>query len=464
MAQINLDQAGLQQLIQQAVQQAIQAMNVPPPPPPPPPPQAPFALVPGGATAGALPPWDFSSGDGLKLFMSSTKALEPKFDGSQANLIHFLEQVQDRADSFGWTNIMRITDDNNTTRKLTTEYGTLTHANMLASANTYMTLNGRSRQASNCLQLFIKASIDSSVMIELSQLQHKYSIVVNNETRIDGPMMLYQLIGMVAIETRATISSITDKLGNLAALMEEEKSNVKNFNTKVNLYVLALQARDAPVPDIITQLFKAYKNCGDAAFAKYIETKEDLYLDRSVDYDRQQLMRLALEKYKTIEQTGKWLQKSEEQLEFIAMKAELQTQIMKLADKKPKLKQNTEKGPRKARANTGKWAWKSITPKPGEAHKKTVDGKAYIHCPHHGDTQWVLEVNREGVEHATGCRARQNSKEPATPTTLSSTISTLTPSTVTQKQLLYAQALATVLAEEGGKKLALEADEEDEDE
>jgi hypothetical protein len=33
-----------------------------------------------------------------------------------------------------------------------------------------------------------------------------------------------------------------------------------------------------------------------------------------------------------------------------------------------------------------------------------VNGKAYIHCPHHGDTKWVLKVNQQGVEHKTGCR------------------------------------------------------------
>jgi type II secretory pathway pseudopilin PulG len=137
MAQIQLDAAGLQALIQQAVQQALQAVNQPPPPPPPPPPPTPvqFALVPGGALGGNQPTWDFSSGDVLKLFMSSTKGLEKKFDGAQVNLTHFLQQVQDRADLFGWQSIMNIVDTTGNCRSLTTEYGTLTQANMSAAAN-----------------------------------------------------------------------------------------------------------------------------------------------------------------------------------------------------------------------------------------------------------------------------------------------------------------------------------------
>jgi flagellar hook-associated protein FlgK len=161
--------------------------------------------------------------------------------------------------------------------------------------------------------------------------------------------------------------------------MEEEKSNIKDFNTKVNLLILALQARNAPIPDFLNQLFTAYKACGDSHFAKYITTKEDLHMDGTMNYTRPQLMKVAVEKFKTISDKGEWLKKSEEQLQFIAMKAQLQSQLEKLgSNKKPQLKQNAEKPPKKnVRPNTGKWAWKSVPPKAGEANKKTVDGKKY---------------------------------------------------------------------------------------
>jgi hypothetical protein len=196
------------------------------------------------------------------------------------------------------------------------------------------------------MQLFIKASIEPEVAIKLTQMQDNYTVIVQNERRIDGPLMLFRLIGMVAIETRATVSNITNKLGNLMEIMEEEKSNIKDFNTKVNLLILVLQARNAPVPDILNQLFTAYKACGDSSFAKYITTKEDLYMDGTMNYTRPQLMKVVVKKFKTISNKGEWLKKSEEQLEFIAMKAQLQSQLEKLgSNKKPKLKQNAEKPP-----------------------------------------------------------------------------------------------------------------------
>jgi hypothetical protein len=51
-----------------------------------------------------------------------------------------------------------------------------------------------------------------------------------------------------------------------------------------------------------------------------------------------------------------------------------------------------------------KFAWKMVPPKAGESHSKTFNGKKYIYCPHHDTTCWVLEVNKEGIEHRTGCR------------------------------------------------------------
>jgi hypothetical protein len=61
--------------------------------------------------------------------------------------------------------------------------------------------------------------------------------------------------------------------------------------------------------------------------------------------------------------------------------------------------------PRTATRNTGDFAWKSVAPKAGEAHEKTVKGKDYIYCPHHGDTKWALKISLlAGIEHKTGCR------------------------------------------------------------
>jgi hypothetical protein len=77
------------------------------------------------------------------------------------------------------------------------------------------------------------------------------------------------------------------------------------------------------------------------------------------------------------------------------------------------LKQNAAPANNKAKKTPGKaavcnsdnkFAWKLVAPKTGEPQEKTVEGKAYIYCPHHAATKWVLKINQEGIEHRTGCK------------------------------------------------------------
>jgi hypothetical protein len=52
--------------------------------------------------------------------------------------------------------------------------------------------------------------------------------------------------------------------------MEENKSNIKDFNTSINLLLAALRARNRKTPDIVTNLFEAYKDCANVKFVGYI--------------------------------------------------------------------------------------------------------------------------------------------------------------------------------------------------
>lgn len=122
-------------------------------------------------------------------------------------------------------------------------------------------------------------------------------------------------------------------------------------------------------------------------------------------------MTLGLEKYKIIGRD--WLKKSDEELEFIAMRAELKHLKQNPARKAARTTNTRTTGSSGKSApatgsgsnrNTGKFAWKGVAPKAGESHEKKVDGKDYIYCPHHESTCWVLKINRQGIEHKTGCR------------------------------------------------------------
>jgi len=414
-------QAAVAAVVQQAAPQQQQPAGA----------AVPFAEVPG--EAGGLQPWDFApKGDGVKLFKSATQPLEDKFDGTQQSLSHFLNAINRRGASYGWTPVLSVPDDTGATRSLITEYGTLNAANVRAHAATYQAQLSRTRQAATCLRICIENSVEPAFSDRLNQHKASYTISVDDPMNppanpgdphpqreaVDGALMLFKLISIVSIETRSTVANITKQLNNLPVIMEKSKNDIEKFNIKVNDLMSELRARDATVPDLITNLFEAYKAAGDSQFVSYFFRKEESYEDGTIaTLSEAQLMTMAHEKYKTISDRQEWMKKTDHELEFIALKAKVdlyearptgsgknrltQTRTLRNRDTQPAVSRNNNNS---GSRNTGKYAWKSVAPKPDEPTRKEWEGKWYIYCPHHGDTKWVLEVSNRG-KHVEGCQA-----------------------------------------------------------
>ena len=447
-----IDAAQLQQIMEaalqanaeqqaQAIQAAVAALQQQAAPPPPHggglqhPQAVAFAEVPGDA---GDQPWDFTpGGDGVKLFKDATKPLEEKFDGKQQSLNHFLNAVSRRGGAYGWSNVLTVLDDDGMPQSLTHEYGTLNVGNITVHARAYQMQLTQTRQAATCLRIFIEGSVNAELSDRLNQHKSDFTIMVNDPMNpplnqgdphpqrqaIDGAMMLFKLIKLVSIETRSTITNICKQLNNLPVIMEKCESDIEKFNIKVNELLTELRARDVSVPDIVTNLFEAYRAAGDSAFVTYFARKEDEFEDGTIaTLTETQLMTMAHEKYKTLSNRQEWMKKSDHELEFIAMKAYFVASSANNKKKLTQVKNNnrlstyggassqsamTTTGPPSSgnnKRNTGKFAWKAIAPKPGEPTKKVWNDKAYIHCPHHGDTKWVLETSNRG-RHVENCQA-----------------------------------------------------------
>ena len=123
-------------------------------------------------------------------------------------------------------------------------------------------------------------------------------------------------------------------------------------------------------------------------------------------------MSLAHEKYKLLHDELKvWMQKSKEELEFIAMQNEYRQALQQIKKNNRNGDNKKEKGDDtkgKKTEDDAKWAWKGVAPKATDPQEKEFDGKTYIHCPHHGDLQWVLKINRKGKVHTENCKAYKN--------------------------------------------------------
>jgi len=377
---------------------------------------APCALVPGGGSNNV--PWNFTEGDGFKLHQAATKPFDPKCDGNPETLQHFLDAIQFRASACGLDIVLNVetgTSSRSDMRSLTSECGSIAHDNMIDHALTHQDQDDRKRQASQALITLLTQSLEPEVMDELKQkkTEHLCKVRINNvdTLREDGPSMLHSLICTVAVDTKSTISSILRMLTGpvMCDTMQEVDSNVQRFNKKINVHLVALRARRAEVPNIVPALFEACQSCDDTTFVDYMGRKEEQHEDNAItSFTNVDLMKIAHEKHKTLNDKKQWKKKTKKELDFIALKAKLAATRKRLTQNPAKPKESDRKaGPK----NDGEWAWKSIAPRTGEARMKANKGKECIHCPHHGDTQWVLKVNRAGVEHATGCRAMKATQE-----------------------------------------------------
>ena len=177
-------------------------------------------------------------------------------------------------------------------------------------------------------------------------------------------------------------------------------------------------------------------------------------------------MELALQKQKVLSLSGEWLQKTPEQLEILAMRAQLEES--KKSKQRP-ARTKDDKDKRDGKADKHIPTWKTVAPKDGESHEMTRNGKNYVYCPHHGDVKWVLAVNRQGVVHKTGCRKAHAPAQGgvSSPTALPSVAPAPAPAPAasapkrrqpTKEERVYARALATVMMENGA------GDEEPEEE
>lgn len=367
-------------------------------------------------------PWSHNQSQGIKICMAAISPTAPKFDGIKAKPGALLTAVMIRTETRGFTMMFCVSDASGTERNLIDECGCLTMNGVKAAATVNLRDTKRPHQAQMILNKMIKLSMEPEVLDRLVCEKDQFTRNVTtantrgpNDThqkdmQAPGTVVLKALIEIVAVETRATIATLLNRLDDLPSLMAESKSNVAMFSDATKRTCAALRARKIAPPMLITKLLLGCKSCEDATFGSHVERKEEGHLDGTLSLTDEKLMALALEKCKLPHDELKvWLKKSKEELEFIAMQNECKhaLQQIKRDDKGGAAKQEKlDKGQDNKRTEGDpKWAWKRAAPKKGEPLEKEFEGKTHIHCPHHGDLLWVLKVNRKGRVHVENCKA-----------------------------------------------------------
>jgi hypothetical protein len=175
------------------------------------------------------------------------------------------------------------------------------------------------------------------------------------------------------------------------------------LNQFVKIQTSGLETRGEQTSDLLVNLFKAYKACGDAEFVCWVSHKEDSYFEGSLTITPIEIMSWADNKYKTQLEAGRWMQSSPAQKRIVALTAQLAALEKARTPAKPPPKKVTfdkRSQKKKAPPTKGKergWEWTLVGPKPGQPHTKDVDGKHFRWCTYHDDKgsggKWVTHTH-----------------------------------------------------------------------
>jgi hypothetical protein len=314
----------------------------------------PFALAPALADAAII---NYSTSAGAKLYKSAVKPLATKFDCQPATLKVILMDLKDCAMITGWFNILDIpakcprTDD---------PHGPHHHV--------WTVVLGAGPRT--CGDLHRCRESQGSRLHAALPVPHG---------------LLKVVISASCIDTNATTTFIRGRLNFLDTYMKSVDSDVEKFNEHVKNQMDSLNARGQTTQDLLANLFKGYEAALDNTFRAYISKKQDDYHD-GVEIAPDHLMQLALNKYRTLVEGGKWNAPTKADEKIIALEAQLKKLGGKNTSKDaPKQKAQGSGKPNKkqARPRGDRPAWMIEPPKQGEPNTKTVSNKHYNWCPKH---------------------------------------------------------------------------------
>lgn len=359
-------------------------------------PAGPFALAPAQAIQGAL---DYTQKAESAIFEKATVKLPSTFDLENPNVSVLIEELKNRATTFGWNNILDVQVDGATINILD-GHGQLTLEQCHVWSDTYMNADDRLSQNDYQLYVCITESLNSETTKTVSNEKDLYLCPGPNDAdpkKVSGLCLLKVLLRKAEADTRAIGAHIRANLGKLNQyIIDEAQHDIRKFNNYVREQLKALSSRGETSSDALYNVFLAYECVTDETFTRYIEQYKNRF-DEGDNITIEDLMNKAELKYKTLLLAKKWNQQSKEAEQIIALQAKLESILTKARTKRqPTGTKRTETGsdtkkrsaPKKD-ANgkpifEGKQAWRSAPPQEGEPNTKTVNGKEWKYCAHHG--------------------------------------------------------------------------------
>jgi hypothetical protein len=222
-------------------------------------------------------------------------------------------------------------------------YGTFTYAVILAHVMAYAFRSGREEQDATSLLNCLEDTLTTSALDIINAERAKYTLTraqVNahlaasqlpllagnpDDEYQDGVLFLWCILNRTAPQTNATITTIIRQLNRLNNIMEEAKSDILAFNTKVRLLLNQYVANTGQEYDraiLITALFEAYKIPTNQEFINFIVRTEQDHNFNTKIVTADELMESSLKLYQNKTVDGSWDKLTSDQKQAINLMAQ----------------------------------------------------------------------------------------------------------------------------------------------
>ena len=216
-----------------------------------------FALSPTASIQGVI---DYLTSKGRKIRGSATHKLsEDQFDCVSEDLTQFLDDLEDRASQFGWSNYDGIldipidpADPIADTENLIRNYGTVSLERVRSIEEIYIDRAVRPAQDTNMLYHCIIYSLSKTGKQKLNVWKKQFII----GKYPSGNLLLKVLVRESHLDTNVTTSWIRTHLSSLDEYMMTIGSNIGKFNFHVQTLLGSLMARGETSTDLLTNFFQ----------------------------------------------------------------------------------------------------------------------------------------------------------------------------------------------------------------
>jgi hypothetical protein len=270
------------------------------------PPAVAVAINPGDQGINAL---DFNRSDNVKFYQKASKGLDEskRYDLSPGKLKSFLDNVRQRSDVYGWNGVLNvppivIAPAVPVLNHILDSYGTISMAACTAHATAYMTARHRTAQNAAMLYHFLFASLTPEALNKVNVDPTSFT-VMNIK---DGLCFLQIIITKAQLDTIGTIETLRSNLGELPVKLVELSGNIIDFHQHVNTLTNALDSYGQAYPELIINLFKAYKQIEDREFLTYNMVTRFGYNANPTAYQARTLMEGVENNYKLAVEAGTW--------------------------------------------------------------------------------------------------------------------------------------------------------------